>query len=242
MLLTYIFHSAFALESETCTLIFDYWKDVETPTFEKGFVSEYLLQKKTPIYVFSTHSHGDHFNPEILTWKDIHPEITYLFGHDILDEKLATKEDAIFLAKGDTFKDELLSVKAFGSTDSGVSFWIILNNKSIFHAGDLNNWHWSDESPKEESTIAENNFLQELADLKKEVPVIDLAMFPVDNRMGTDYDRGAKQFIEAIKVKVLAPMHFGRQYDAANAFKEVAEQQKVRFLTITEKGQQFKIE
>lgn len=241
MLLTYIFHSAFSLECENCTLIFDFWKDVETPAYNKGFVQQHILERKKPLYVFASHSHKDHFNPEILEWKKQRPEITYIFGKDILEENLALREDALFLEKGEGFNNSLLSVKAFGSTDSGVSFLVFLEGKKIFHAGDLNNWHWSDESSIEESKEAELGYLKELADLKKEVSAIDLVMFPVDNRMGTDYDRGAKQFLDAISVKTFAPMHFGNQYDAASAFRETAEKKGVHFLSITHKGIQFKI-
>ena len=241
MILTYIFHSAFAIECKTCTLIIDFWRDAETETYKEGFVQHYLLKKEKPIYVLSSHFHGDHFNPEILKWKNKNPNITYIFGKDILIEQLADLNDANYLDKGDSYKDNLITIKAFGSTDSGISFLINIENKTLFHAGDLNNWHWSDEASPEESKEAENNYLKELAILQKEVSVIDLAMFPVDNRMGSDYDRGAKQFIEAIDVKKFAPMHFGRQYDAANTFEKVAKQHGTEFLKITHIGQQFEI-
>mgnify|MGYP000925369018 CR=1 FL=1 len=241
MLLTYIFHSGFSLECENCTLIFDFWKDVESPEYKKGFVQQHLLEGKKRLYVFSSHSHKDHFNPEILEWKKKYPEITYLFSRDVLEENPELKEDAIFLEKGEHFSDDTLSVKAFGSTDLGISFLVSLKDKRIFHAGDLNNWHWSDESSIEESKEAELNYLKELEELKKEVSEIDLVMFPVDNRMGTDYDRGAKQFLEVISVHFFAPMHFGNQYDAANAFQETAEKMGAKFLKITDKGEQFKI-
>lgn len=241
MLLTYIFHSAFSLECESCTLVFDFWKDVETPGYEQGFVEQHILRRETPLYVFASHGHRDHFNPEILEWKKRRSGITYILGKDILEENLALEEDGIFLGKGETFSEDPLSVKAFGSTDAGVSFLVRLGNRTIFHAGDLNNWHWSDESSVEESKEAEFYYLEELADLKREISEIDLVLFPVDNRMGTDYDRGAKQFLEAISVKFFAPMHFGKQYVAANAFQATAEKYGTQFLKITHKGQQFKI-
>lgn len=43
-------------------------------------------------------------------------------------------------------------------------------------------------------------------------------MFPVDSRIGTDYMRGARQFIERIKTAAFAPMHFGEDYRGGNAF------------------------
>ena len=49
----------------------------------------------------------------------------------------------------------MLRIQAFGSTDVGISFLIHLQGKSIFHAGDLNNWHWSEESTEQEIRKAE---------------------------------------------------------------------------------------
>lgn len=55
MRLTYIFHSGFAIETDRCILIFDYWMDPE------GIVPQ-LLKTEKPVYVFSSHFHEDHFN------------------------------------------------------------------------------------------------------------------------------------------------------------------------------------
>ena len=40
-------------------------------------------------------------------------------------------------------------------------------------------------------------------------PEFDMAMFPVDSRLGTDYFTGAKIFLEKICVRHFFPMHFG---------------------------------
>ena len=81
----------------------------------------------------------------------------------------------------------------------GSSFLLHLQDWSIFHAGDLNNWHWSEESTEEEIRKANGDFLAEVKYLKEKAPNIDLILFPVDRRMGKDYMKGAKQFIEQNK-------------------------------------------
>ena len=48
MQLTYIFHSGFALETDRCILVFDYWMD-------PAGVMPRLLQSPKPLYVFSSH-------------------------------------------------------------------------------------------------------------------------------------------------------------------------------------------
>jgi L-ascorbate metabolism protein UlaG (beta-lactamase superfamily) len=81
--------------------------------------------------------------------------------------------------------------------------------------------------------------LKELSYLAKNVPLIDMAMFPVDPRLGKDYMRGAEQLIDYISVKNFAPMHFGIKYDKANAFAAYARMKDVRFVMITKPGESF---
>ena len=120
--------------------------------------------------------------------------------------------DATYLDKGDEYKDDFLKIHACGSTDIGISFLIDVNGKSIFHAGDLNYWNWCDESTQDEIEEANDSFLAELNYLQKLAPAIDLVLFPVDSRQGSDYMKGAKQFVEHIKTSIFVPMHFREDY------------------------------
>lgn len=135
MKLTYIFHSGFALETERCMLVFDYWMD-------PSGVMPQLLKTSKPMYVFSSHFHEDHFNRQIFAWRQTKPDIVYILSKDILKHRRAQKEEAdAWLAKGATWSDGLVRVTATGSTDSGVSWIVETDGKRIFHAGDLNNWY-----------------------------------------------------------------------------------------------------
>ena len=172
MTLTYIFHSGFVLETEQSILVFDYWMD------PSGVMDGVLLSEK-PLYVFSSHFHEDHFTKEIFEWKKQREGITYILSKDIYKHRRASKEDAdVWLAKGGTWSDDNISVWALGSTDSGVSWIVEIEDKAaikreqslvcldsaereqarpkvkrIFHAGDLNNWYakfLSDDNPDQE--------------------------------------------------------------------------------------------
>ncbi len=236
MKLTYIFHSGFAIEGENSNILIDYFMDTgDKPGY--GYVHDVLLKQDKPLYILSSHFHEDHFNPEILLWKKKKTDITYIFSKDILKRKRAGKEDVIFLKKGEKYETPSLQVEAFGSTDIGISFYIIFEGRTIFHAGDLNNWHWKDESTPEEVKEAEDHFLDELAALRKQVHALDLAMFPVDARMGTDHARGAEQFLEAIPTRLFAPMHFEPDYGPVRDFRAFAAQHGVDYFEITHKGQ-----
>ena len=232
MKLTYIFHSGYLVQAERSILIIDYWKDSENKAVERA-----LSDFSGRVYVLCTHWHPDHFNPEILTWKEKYSDIRYVFSKDILKKKLASADDASFLIKGEAWEDELVRVRAFGSTDVGVSFLIETEGKMIFHAGDLNNWHWDEESTEEEAMASERLYLRELKTLTNVTKRLDLAMFPVDARLGTNYMRGAEQFVDAIRTDWFAPMHFGESYETANAFRSYAEKAGCHFAGWTRTGE-----
>lgn len=242
MKLHYIYHSGFALETDELILLFDYFKDSNEEQAQAGIVHEQLLTSQKKMYVLATHAHADHFNPTILAWRATRPNIQYVFSQDILDLKLCKEEDAFFMEKGDTYEDDCLRIEAFGSTDAGISFLVQLNNKLIFHAGDLNNWHWKDEADQQFIQEAESWYLRELNDIYRKYKVIDLVLFPVDQRMKTDYYLGAEQFIKRIDTAYFAPMHFDEDYAGAQAFEAVAQENNTHFLKITQRGQSFDLD
>ena len=219
MKLDYIYHSGFAIEADGVTVIIDYYKDSSEEVFNKGIVHDYLLEKPGLLYVLCSHFHPDHFNREVLSWKKLRPDIRYIFSKDILKHRRASAEDATYINKGDTYEDEHIRIQAFGSTDVGISFLIDLQGRRLFHAGDLNNWHW----------------------LQQTAPAVDVAMFPVDSRIGKDYMRGAEQFVERIKITIFVPMHFSEDYQGGNAFRQFAESKGCRFLSIAHRGESFEL-
>ena len=230
MKLTYIYHSGFAIEGRGITIIIDYWRDPHN-------IIGHLLKNEGEIYVMASHFHPDHFDPIIFSWKDQRPDIHYILSKDILKHRKANKDAATYLAKGHQYEDDNILVKAFGSTDVGVSWYIETCGKKIFHVGDLNNWHWQDDCPREESQEYEKAYLGELKNICKEVKSLDLLMFPIDRRLGSEYMRGASQFIEKIQVGLFAPMHFTSYPPSyANAFKTIAKENSVSFFEINEEG------
>lgn len=240
MELHYLFHSGFAVVSDHIAVVIDFYED--TTDAMTGWLHHVLLPSDKKIYVLSTHFHPDHFNKEILEWKNVHPDIVYLLSNDIKRHHRAHAEDGIFLKKGDVYDDGTVRVKAYGSTDSGDSFLVSLEGKTFFHAGDLNNWHWSGESNPREIKKAENDYLAELKYIMLDVKEVDVTLFPVDRRIGGDYSKGARQFLQNIKSTIFVPMHFGDDYEGGNSFQKDAEKLGVQFVPLTVKGQVIHIE
>ncbi len=240
MKLTYIYHSCFVLESGEFDIVFDYYKDSGKSPLE-GYIHDEILTNDKQLYVLASHFHPDHFNPDVLKWKQEKRNIIYIFSSDILEHKKAHIDDALYVNKGEVYQDNNLFIQAFGSTDSGVSFLVEIQKKMIFHAGDLNNWHWIDESSKQEAEEAERAYMEELRIISESTKHVDLVMFPLDPRLGSQYMLGAEQFIANIQTDIFVPMHFSESYDKVAAFKSIAGKYHCRLLELKQKGQQFEL-
>lgn len=208
MKLTFFYQSGFLIEGNDFIIIIDYYKS-------NDLLHENLLHKieetSKTVYVLVTHSHYDHFNPEILRWNGINTNIKYVFNKEMASNAIikTCENKIVFLDKCECYNDLNIDLKAFGSTDLGGSFYLKCEDKSIFHAGDLNNWHWNEEVSHAEAAEAESFYLQELKLVSDDIKSLDMLMYPVDPRLGKDFMKGILQFIEKIDVKTVIPMHFG---------------------------------
>ena len=147
----YIYHSGFAMELDTSILIFDFYKFPENKISEKKyFFDTFIKRTDKKVYIFSSHSHYDHFNKEILSWLNINENIKFILSDDI---KTYKHKNFYFTKDGDNLKIDNLNIYTFGSTDLGSSFYINVDNKNIFHSGDLHFWHWEDDTPEEEKVM-----------------------------------------------------------------------------------------
>lgn len=231
--LTFIWHDCFILRTSRFAVVFDYWLDgpdasaEATPAFLKDIPAE------MPLYVLISHHHKDHLNRSVFGWEEFHPQIRYIISKDtakacgyllreggIYRGRKPTAEKVSVLKVGESYSDGLLSVEAFGSTDIGNSYLLTFGagekERRVFHAGDLNAWLWKDESTEQEINKALGDYRVILNKIAARAPRIDMAMFPVDSRIGTDYWEGAKMFVRSVEVGHFFPMHFCLADDAAS--------------------------
>ncbi|MBN2850070.1 MAG: MBL fold metallo-hydrolase [Erysipelotrichaceae bacterium] len=196
MIVRFIQHSGVLIEFEDKTLLFDYWKGKLTIPLEK------------PLYIFVSHRHSDHYTKEVLDFD----------GIVIADQGVNLPLDPMHhpVVPGDTIQIDDVLISVFGSTDEGVSFLVETNQRKIFHAGDLNLWHWKDESTMDEIEEARIRFENELR-LIPDSP-LDLAMFPVDPRLGGDFDEGARIFTLKTKPAYFLPLHFSGNAQKVQTF------------------------
>lgn len=214
MRVTFLAHSGFFLELETASLLFDWWKGDLPP-----------LPADRPLLVFASHRHEDHFNPAIFSLAEGGRDVRFLLGKDIrLTERNRTRWDlsddaaarCLALGGGETVSPiPGVTVETLPSTDEGVAFLVSLEGKTIFHAGDLNWWHWEGED-KAWNRNMEVNFKRYCEPLRGRH--IDLAMFPIDPRLGEDGFRGARYFLELTDTACLLPMHQWEQFSFTQDF------------------------
>lgn len=228
--ITYLFHSGFSVETASHYLIFDY-----CPSLSRDVVmtSEFLKAKQN-IYVFASHSHGDHFDPTILQWSRYNSGITYVLSSDV-----RFNPDNIHshvMSAYERWTDRAIEINTFGSTDAGLSYLVKVDGLSIFHAGDLNWWRWKGETLAEQE-YAEAIFKEEIDKMAGQT--IDIAFFPVDRRLEEYYSIGAEYFAAKMKPKLLIPMHFGRDYGATREFSEKAKKIPQETVQITHTGQEI---
>ena len=227
MRVTYIGHSGFSVELESHILLFDYYE---------GTMPEFDPAKK--LLVFASHSHPDHFNREILKLADVYPDVEYIFPKDIRIAKKEQRESEHFMRKRDEITVGDTKVKSLRSTDEGVAFLVRCEDRIIYHAGDLNWWHWEGE-PDEKNTEMRRAYQAEINRLMDEK--IDIAFVPVDPRLGEQYCWGLDCFMKRTETKVVFPMHFWGNYSIFNrlALEKCAKDYEDRIVRIEKPGQVF---
>lgn len=218
MKITYHRHSGFSVRTDQRLLIFDYLGEgLNAPGEKEHAVS------------FVSHSHQDHFHPAVVQWMR-EGRARLVTGDDV--DAGGTR-----MSPGDRIELDGAMIEAFGSTDQGVSFLVSADGMSIFHAGDLNLWHWkheADEAFVREATEAFEAVLDTLKGRK-----IDIAFFPVDPRMGEGHEEGAMRFIEVMRPAHFVPMHFWDHPEAVAAMKEKKLPTGVELCVMTAPGEEM---
>ena len=237
MHVTFLDHSGFLVELPGLTLLFDWWKG-DLPPLPSG-----------PLLVFASHRHPDHFDPRIFALDDGQRDVRFLLGKGIhltdrnrkkwgLSEKAAA--DCRVLSGGESASPlPGVTVEALPSTDEGVAFLVTAEGRTVFHAGDLNWWHWEGEDPGWNRNMEVNfkAYTQPLQDRH-----LDLAMLPLDPRLGKDGFRGPRYFLDLARIRCMIPMHQWEDFGFTVQFLDAYPQYRSRLLPVAENGQGFSLD
>lgn len=200
---TFLDHSGFLVEADSVSLLFDWWKG-ELPALRPGI----------PLYVFASHAHPDHFDPKIFALDGESRETAFILGHDVRlsprnqgrwNLSPETAEKCRNLRGGQTLSLPQAEIEALSSTDEGAAFLATLpDGQTVFHAGDLNWWHWEGEDRAWNRNM-EVNFKRYAEPLRGRS--IGLAMLPLDPRLGEAGFLGPAYFLETADIRRFLPMH-----------------------------------
>lgn len=214
MKVTYLGHSGFCVEFDNVCLVFDYYVG-EIPVNEANIGKKWL--------VFASHNHGDHFNEKVLELAGRGLDVTYIFSRDIRRklrhrEELTVGCDVHFVKFDETLVLEDVEVTTLQSTDQGVAFIVKIDGRTLYHAGDLNWWHWEGEN-KQFNNNMEARFKREIAKFADICETqVDVAFVPLDPRQGNAYYMGMKYFLENVRTGHVFPMHFWDVPDVQERF------------------------
>lgn len=215
MQVTYFHHSGFMVETKQHCMIFDYY--TQNGKYDFLDIAKYRHKK---IFVFVSHFHQDHYDRKIFEWQAVVPEIQYILSDDVTPPRFVQNVHKVHFDK--KYGIDSISIETFHSTDEGVAFLVNVDNKVIYHAGDLNWWHWKGESEQFNKTIA-GMHQKEINKMKNKV--IDVAFLPVDPRLEENDILALDYMLKIVKVKQVFPMHFWEKYsiyeDIPNQYREI---------------------
>lgn len=245
-LITYIGHSGFLVEWEHCVWLFDYYQG-KIPEFDHG----------KRLFVFCSHVHSDHFNPEVFRIFATCPDVKYVFSEDISGQvkelSLTDRQKGCITYlkayedyNADDGADGAILVQTLNSTDCGVAFLITYETKTfrkqVYHAGDLNWWIWKGET-KQEIEDMTARFQAEIEQLREWVTDLEIAFIPLDPRQEDWYHLGMDWFMEHLGAKYVFPMHLWRNLSLIQDHKALDETKPFAgsIMEITGEGQRFEI-
>ena len=235
LLITHYYHSGFSVASERTLAVFDYWRGEHGELTPDRQLTTDILKQYENVFVFISHEHIDHLDPIVFTWSEV-GNVSYIVSSDM---PVGTRGKR--MAPGDTLKlSDELTVTAFDSTDLGVSFLADFCGIRVFHAGDLNFWHWREESTMLEIEEADAEFRKAVQPISAEK--IDVAFFPVDPRQGTMFEAGANYFILTVKPRILIPMHYFHRADTAMDYARTASCRTTEVIALPGYGDSIRIE
>lgn len=229
MKITYIGHSGFLVELPDTVLLFDYYEG-EMPD----------IPKDKKLLVFASHRHPDHFNKEIFQLAKDRKNIAFILSGDIWKSRVPVevKEYTVHLKPREEWICEEVEVHTLKSTDEGVAFVVKTHGKTIYHAGDLNDWRWKEESEEWNCKMRADfqNYIEPLRKMK-----IDAAFVPLDPRQEENYTLGIEYFLELAEVTRVYPMHFWEDFTVIERWlmEHPEHPKRDRIVKISESGEIF---
>ena len=247
MKVVFIHHSCFVVEVDEKVLIFDWFAGDRVNAYRfNGELPEY--EPDTPIYIFASHKHADHFDMDVLRLADKYSNIHFILSKDCkmspnflkkhgIDP--AIREKITYVTIRARYEVEGgIHVETLRSTDAGVAFYVQTNEAGIFHAGDLNDWSFEGAGDLTGWKMR-REFQTEIKRLSDKN--IDIAFVPMDPRLGRNQWNAVNFVLEQTDVKLVFPMHMWQDYSGIEEYIRCQKNPKLaaKVVPIAHENQEF---
>ncbi len=221
---TFLHHSSFLVEMEHTVLLFDYFAGNRVNGFTfTGTIPQ--IDPNKDFYVFASHKHHDHFDMDNLKLAAQFPKIHFIFSKDCkMSRKFILKhgfpasviDKILYVAPEKEYEVGDVKIRTLTSTDEGVAFCVEVQGQHIYHAGDLNWWHWEGVGDLVNGKM-ERMFKREMRKITN--IHFKLAFVPLDTRQQADAFKGFGYFMQHIDADHVFPMHMWQDYSLIQAYK-----------------------
>ncbi|MGN0142913.1 MAG: MBL fold metallo-hydrolase [Roseburia sp.] len=224
MRVIFIHHSCFVVELDEKVLIFDWFAGDRVEGFQfRGTLPEY--EPDTPVYVFASHKHRDHFDIDVLHLAEKYRNIHFIFSKDckMTGNFLkkhgfpeSVRDKILYTGANARYRVDDVEIETLRSTDAGVAFYVESRGISCFHAGDLNDWKWDGAGELVNGNM-ERAYRGQIRLLKNKK--INLAFIPMDSRQGSYQTLGMDYFLQNVDADYVFPMHMWQDYSGIGEYK-----------------------
>ncbi len=235
---TYIYHNCFVLDLGVRTFLFDCPADSHLQPAARAGMRSAIRGKD--LYVFVTHGHEDHFNPDLPIFTNEAAQVHYVFSDDIDDMypesvpagTLVVEPDGEYEAWG-------MEISTLMSNDLGVAFIIHVDGQVVYYGGDLAEWRWDDAGPRDQE-FAVSFFEKALERISKQR--VDIAFSNVDKRLSNL--TGGVKFVRKVEPGLFVPMHAFGNTDWLDDFRQKLGPDETDVFYYTKSGESlnFKLE
>jgi L-ascorbate metabolism protein UlaG (beta-lactamase superfamily) len=213
-LVWYLGHCGFAVRTRDHFLIFDYQEERDgpqpktkpaRPSLASGWIDPEEI-KGLKVRVFVSHSHGDHYDPVIYSWRQAVPDILYYFGWRAGDDP----RDAYLVGPRAELESGGFQIATINSHHAGVPevAWLVkVDGLAVYHNGDC--------QPPDPAAG--------YAFLRTKTEAVDLAFLPPVTAPGEKYTIQERDFFTKFRVGAAFPMHFNAGAAMYREFKRAFE-------------------
>lgn len=205
----YLGHCGFAVKVGDKLLVFDYVSNLGSPPadpdaggLDDGTIAPADLEG-LEVFVFTSHSHGDHFDRTIMEWAGGGEGVHYFFGWeagDMADHHYMVGPNASAGVSG----VKIYTVNSVPDGIPEVAYLVEIDGIWIYHNGD----HFA----------RDDEDLEYLAGISSE---IDLAFVPGYAASGAPFFEKEMRFLERFKPRIVFPMHRSGEEEAAREWAQV---------------------